>query len=443
MAGERETKGAGTYYSGLAPERPLRRKLAQDLDCEVCVVGGGFAGLWTARALAKRGYEVVVIEAGRVGGKASGRNAGFVGPGYAERLGDIVERVGLEHAQALWALSLEGVELVREAIRGVGFEGVDPVPGQLRVLRADDERAAHRQAERLRHQFDTRVDVWRKRDVHAVLRSPAYFQALSFPDSFHLNPLALAYGLAGELERAGVRIFEETEAQRADLDGVRKHMVTSGGRVRAKQVVLASGVPTGRVWPAVSRGVAPVTTFIGVTEPLGARLDAVMQYPGGVSDQRRAGHYFRRIGADRLLFGSGITALGGARPGVPARLAAELASVFPDLAGSRIEQAWTGTMAYAVHRMPQIGQIKPGVWLAAAFGGHGLNTSAMAGELVASGITAGDERWKLFGPFGVVRMGGLLGRAAMEAGYWHLRWKDRQEEKTRRRPPRIRTAPAT
>lgn len=432
-----------TFYTGLVAPRPLRRKLAQDLDCEVCVVGAGFAGLWTARALVKRGYEVVVIEAGRVGAGASGRNAGFVGPGYAERLDALVERVGLDHARALWTLSQEGVELVREAVRGGRISGVDPVAGQLQVRRRDEERAVHRQAERLRRQFGTRVDVWRTRDLHSVLRAPAYFQALHFPDSFTLNPLALAYGLAEELERAGVRIFEETEALRADLDGVRKHLVTSGGRVRAKQVVLASGVPSGRVWPAVSRGVVPVSTFLGVTESLGARLDAAVQFPGGISDTRRAGHYFRRIGADRLLFGSGITTRRSVPAGLPGMLAGELGALLPDLAGVKIEQAWAGTMAYAVHAMPQVGPVKPGVWLAAAFGGHGLNTSAIAGELIAAAISAGDSRWKLFAPFGVVRTAGPLGRLAVEAGYWRARLRERREERQPQRPVRGQTAPAT
>lgn len=427
-----EMAAGDTFHAGLVAPRPLRRKLTQDLDCEACVIGAGFAGLWTARALARRGFEVVMLEAGRVGGAASGRNAGFVAPGYAARLDGLVERVGLDHARELWALSRAGVELVRAEVHGGRIAGTEPVGGRLVVRRRDEERAAHREADRLRRHFDTPVEVWRTRDVRGVLRSPHYFQALYFPEAFHINPLALAFGLAGELEHAGVRIFEETEALRADLDGVRKHVTTSGGRVRAKHVVLAAGVPSGRVWPAVARGVLPVSTFIGVTEPLGARLDAAVQFPGAVSDMRRAGNYFRRIAGDRLLFGSGITTRRSVPAGLAGALAREIGDIFPDLAGVRVEHAWAGTMAYAVHRMPQIGQIKPGVWLAAAFGGHGLNTSAIAGELIAAGITEGDERWKLFAPFGIVRIGGPVGRIGVQASYWHMQLRDRMEERRAR-----------
>ena len=204
--------------------------------------------------------------------------------------------------------------------------------------------------------------------------------------------------------------------------------------MRAHHVVLAAGVPSGHVLTAAAKGVLPVSTFVGVTEPLGERIGAAVQFPGAVSDGRRTGHYFRRIG-DRLLWGSGITVRQGTPRGLARRLAREIGATFPDLAGAKVEAAWSGTMAYAVHAMPQVGELSPGVWLAAAFGGHGLNTTAMAGELVASGIAARDERWKLFAPFGVVGVSGVLGKLAVEASYWGARLGDFFREGRDHRPP--------
>ena len=85
-------------------------------------------------------------------------------------------------------------------------------------------------------------------------------------------------------------------------------------------------------------------------------------------------------------------------------------------------------MGYAVHWMPQIGMAQPGVWVASAFGGQGLNTTAMAGELIASAITEHDDRWRLFVPFGLVWNGGWAGRAAAQSIYWGMQAKDRFEE---------------
>ena len=87
----------------------------------------------------------------------------------------------------------------------------------------------------------------------------------------------------------------------------------------------------------------------------------------------------------------------------------DILKVYPQLGDVEIEYAWSGTMAYAVHKMPQIGELAPGYWLASAFGGHGLNTTAMAGEMIARAILDGDDRWRLFSPYELVWAGGRLG----------------------------------
>src|SRR5262249_30717451 len=87
----------------------------------------------------------------------------------------------------------------------------------------------------------------------------------------------------------------------------------------------------------------------------------------------------------------------------------------------KIDQIWSGTMGFAVHRMPLIGEVSPGLWLASAFGGHGINTTAMAAELFVSAVIEGDDRWKLFLPYELVWGGGAFGRAAIQLVYWSQR----------------------
>ena len=95
-------------------------------------------------------------------------------------------------------------------------------------------------------------------------------------------------------------------------------------------------------------------------------------------------------------------------------------------------------MAYAVHKMPQIGELAPGYWLASAFGGHGLNTTAMAGEMIARAILDGDDRWRLFSPYELVWAGGRLGRAAAQAVFWSMQLRDTLQEKIARYRDRAR-----
>ena len=103
------------------------------------------------------------------------------------------------------------------------------------------------------------------------------------------------------------------------------------------------------------------------------------------SPTSRAGDYYRVIG-DRLLWGGRISTSTAIPRRLKRKLARDIAQVYPTLKGVEIEHAWSGIMGYAVHRMPQIGMLRPGAWIASAFGGHGLNTTAMAGELIDRAI---------------------------------------------------------
>jgi len=86
------------------------------------------------------------------------------------------------------------------------------------------------------------------------------------------------------------------------------------------------------------------------------------------------------------------------------------------------------TLGRTVHRMPQIGEVERGLWLASGFGGHGLNSTAVAGDLIARGIIDSDQTWRLFAPYELVWAGGLLGRALAQGIYWGSRPVDRIEQ---------------
>jgi hypothetical protein len=105
---------------------------------------------------------------------------------------------------------------------------------------------------------------------------------------------------------------------------------------------------------------------------------------------------------------------------------------FPALGKVSVAHLWRGTLGRAIHRMPQVGQIEPGLWVASGFGGHGLNTTAMAGELIARGIVENDETWRLFAPFELVWAGGKLGRAVAQGLYWGSRPVARIEQEMAR-----------
>jgi gamma-glutamylputrescine oxidase len=407
-----------SWYAATLVATPERGALTQNIDVDVCVIGAGLAGLTVARELARRGWSVAVLEASRIASGASGRNAGFVSAGFAERVDAIVERVGLPRAKELWALSEAGVDYVRRTIAEAEMPDVLLHDGRLAVRGIDDAQAVIDHAAMLRVDFGADVEAWPTEQVREVLRTAYYFQALHFPGAFHIHPLNYALGLAAEAERHGARIYENTLARGLDPAGVRKRVETPNGTVRARHVVLAGSTGNGAVDAPIGDTVLPVTSYMAVTAPLGEKLFEAIRYNGAIADERRAGDYYRIVGDDRLMWGGRISTRGSTPWRLKSTLRNDIVRIYPQLAGVEIEYAWAGTMAYAVHKMPQVGELAPGYWIAGAFGGHGLNTTAMAGEMIARAIMEGDDRWRLFSPYELVWAGGRLGRAAAQAMFW-------------------------
>lgn len=420
-----------TYYEATAPAYSARPQLSHDIDTDVCIIGGGFAGLWAARALQKRHREVVLIERKQIAGAASGRNGGFVSAGFNQGLSTIADRVGMDHARALYRLSRMGVEIVREET-SFGFPGLNVVPGYLRVAVDDDTEGTQREADWYAREFAHDMEFWPRERVRDVLRSGNYYQGLQDADAFHVHPLNLAIALAEDIVRRGGKIYEDTPAISADIDGVRKFIKTPRGTIRAEHVVFAGNdLPAGS-FPELSRTVIPVATYLGATRPLGEKLAEAVRYAGCIQDERRAFNYYRVLG-DRLLWGAGISTNLKRPAGLEEMLRKRIVSVFPQLSTVSIESAWTGVMGFTVHRMPQVGMLRPGAWIASAFGGQGLNTTAMAGELIASAITEKDDRWRLFIPFGLVWAGGWFGKAFAQTRWWSRKLRDRIDDARRKK----------
>jgi gamma-glutamylputrescine oxidase len=261
------------------------------------------------------------------------------------------------------------------------------------------------------------------------LHSERYFHAVNYLKAVTINPLNYALCLAAAAEHDGARIFENTPALSIDPQGVRKRIVTPAAKLRANHVVLAGNVRIGGLMPRIAATLLPITTYMITTAPLGPQLGEVIGYLGAVSDTDRADNHYRIVGGDRLML-SGRTTTWARNPRRYVRtLTADIKRVYPQLRDISVDYSWNGTLGNTVHRMPQIGELGPGVWLASGFGGHGLNTTAMAGNLIARGIVSGDQTWREFTPFELVWAGGFLARAGVQIRNWITRYTGRIEQR--------------
>ena len=292
-----------SWYAATRDENRDRAPLAAQEEADVAVVGAGFAGLHTARLLARQGKRVVVLERRRIGWGASGRNGGFVGPGYAQRSGALIDRLGLDHTRKLYAQSQRGVAIVREAHTELGRPDILMGSGKLSVSRTDQGAGFADRTRTLADQLGASFEPWPTARVREVLDTGRYHQAIHDPTSFHIHPLNLALALAADIERHGGRVHEDTTALELARDGSGWRLRTHGGNVRAQHVVLAGNADLGAVQPRLARAVLPVATYVAVTDKLGPRLGEAIRWTGAISDTRRAGDYYRVVDGDQLFFG--------------------------------------------------------------------------------------------------------------------------------------------
>ena len=398
------------------------------LQADVAIVGGGFAGLHLARLLALRGRSVALLERRRIGWGASGRNGGFVSPGFAESSALLVRRLGAGRARALVAHSQAGVRLVEQTIEQLGRPELLMGRGQLTCCRSPRGPGFEGGVRSLAAALGARFEPWTAQRVRAELSTGRYHEAIHDPEAFQIHPLNLALALAEDLSARGARVFEATGVEAIARERGAWVARTAHGRVEAAELVLAGNADLGPLHGPLGRSVLPVATYVAVTGPLGPALAECVRWGGAVTDTRRACDYFRVVDGDRLLWGGRITTDTREPRGLRDLMRRHVVAVFPQLGDVRIEHAWPGVMGYARHKMPFIGRLEPGLWMSSAYGGHGVGQTAAGAILLADAITGGDDEWRRYQAFPLRWAGGAAGRVATQAVYWWMQLRDTLDE---------------
>jgi glycine/D-amino acid oxidase-like deaminating enzyme len=415
-----------SYYAATVNDDTRYPALAGRHTADICVVGAGFTGLAAALPLAERGYSVVVVEAKRVGWGASGRNGGQLIAGIPgeQRLAAVL---GVDSADVLWELRWRGHPLIAERIRRHsiecdltwGYVDVAVKPAHMKVLHADLENLQRRN-------FPHEVRLLEREAVRELIGSRRYVGGLLNMGNGHLHPLNLCLGEARAARSLGVRIFENSPVVRIE-HGARPRVHTQAGEVDAETVILAGGAYHDLEREHLDGLTLPFGSYILATKPLPEDLArAINPRDLAVCDANNVLDYYRMSPDRRLLFGGRCNYSGRETQSMKPVLLPRMLKIYPQLRDVAIGYEWGGRIDLVPNRAPLLGRIGANIYYAQGYTGHGVNTSHIAGEILADAIDGSLARLDVFERVHHWRLpfSRWLGRQAVSLGLMYYRLRD-------------------
>jgi gamma-glutamylputrescine oxidase len=361
-----------------------RPPLAGAVEVEACVIGAGVGGLSCARRLAAHGVETLVLERDTAAGGASGRNGGFLIAGLAPFHNDAIELWGRDYARRVYARTLGAQEQIYALAEELGTGDAVRRVGSLRVA-ASEEEADHvrRHAKALTEDgFPARLIE--RDELPQALRRSARNAVLTDHDG-SLHPARWIRALAGDAERAGVRIHERSEVH-APVEGTELEL--AGGSVRARHVIVAADGALPSLVPSYNGRVRARRLHMVATEPLSERIVDQLVYA-------RWGYEYLQQRPDGRILAGGFGDLDGeasytdSGDGDP-RIWDRIERWLRDEIGveAPITHRWTGTVGYTAERRPVVGAVPghPGLWAAGGYSGTGNVPGFLAGQELADMI---------------------------------------------------------
>lgn len=384
-----------SWYVASTEIPPLRPALEGEVTADVAIVGAGYTGLSAALFLARRGYDVVVLEAHRAAFGASGRNGGQVGTGFNKGQRWLEAKLGETRARALWDMAEAAKAQVRELSAEVAPDA-RYTPGVAHGEYSDREaRAVRDDVDHLAHRYGyDQIEVLSREAFHDIVRTPLYRGGILDMGAGHLHPFRYGLGLARAAEAAGARIFEHSDVT-AIAHGTTVALHTSSGTVRARHAILAGNGYLPVIERQVAARVMPINSFIAATEPLGDRAAEILTRDIAVADSKFVVNYYRMSEDRRFLFGGRESYTLSFPADITTALRRRMETLFPQLGGVRIDHVWGGTLGITMSRLPCVMRVAPNVMNASGFSGHGVALSGFAGRVMAEAIAGQAERFDI------------------------------------------------
>jgi gamma-glutamylputrescine oxidase len=379
-----------SWYEATVGDRPEHAPLDGSLEADVAIVGGGFTGLQAAYNLAKKGVNVVLIEAHRFGDGASGRNGGQLGTGQRAEAESLEEELGYERAKALFDLAENAKRHLLDFAAAENLD-IDYVPGQLNVSHKtsyEKEFRDHIEIAATRYGYP-HMQFMDRAETQERVGSTRYHFGIRDTGTGHIHPMKLLVGLARAAKAAGATLHEQTPALKIERAGGKAVITTARGTIRADKALIACNAYIGDLEPKTAAHVMPIRSFIGATPPL-EKFPSVI--PGGeaIADTRFVVRYFRKTRDGRLLFGGREAYTADNPRDMTVHIRRQIAEIYPELKDIEITHAWGGSVGITMPRKPYVREVMPGITSIGGYSGHGVMLSNYCGKLYAEDATGGN-----------------------------------------------------
>ena len=395
-AGNSNPGHVASWYAASANDRRIRPALGESLSADICIIGAGFTGISAALELAERGYDVVVLEAERIGFGASGRNGGQIVNGYSRDFETIERRYGSEKARRLARMSREGGDIIRDRVARYGIDCDLRHGGFFAAFTAKQMREFESVKASCEAHGIAGMEMVGREDVGRYVKSERYVGGMIDRRGGHIHPLNLVLGEAAAAERLGVRIFENSRVTGVSITG-KPTVRTEKGKIEARYLLVCGNAYLGDVLPPITERMMPVSSQVMVTEPLDPELiRQLLPADYCVEDANYVLDYYRRTSDNRLLYGGGI-GYGGQDPAnLTAIIQPNMIRTFPELARARIDYAWSGNFALTLTRIPHVGRLSDHVLFSHGDSGHGVTTTHLLGKILGEAVAGHAERFDIW-----------------------------------------------
>lgn len=395
------------FSQAIAQEQENSAKpLLGDISTEVCIVGGGYTGLWTALQLKMKSpqLDIVIIEKGLCGSGASGRNGGCMLT-WSTKYSSLKRLYGEQEACRLVRASEEAPYQIRDFCLKYGIDAQLRLDGTLYTATNQAQLGSIEPTiAALKDKNLSSWEHWSPERVQQAAGSKRHIDGHFSPAAGSLQPALLVRGMKRVAQSMGVRIFENTPMDSIE-QGQPAIVKTRQGHIRADKVVLAINAWTPEKYPQFSKNIVLVSSDMAITEPVPELLhQAGLDDGKAVVDSRIFVHYYRTTPDGRLMLGKGGNMFAFNNRVYPAfdqpsryqdQLRNALDSFFPSLKNTRIERTWTGPSDRSTTGLPFFGKLndQPNIFYGLGYSGNGVCQTYLGGQILSSFVLGLDNAW--------------------------------------------------